>query len=114
MEVLEELPAFTAGYAYSLVSNTFVQRSDGKLGTKHLMVLGIPQVVNSMKKHGTSLAAAIVKAVTQLLTQQIALLLQVRGHRSYAEEACCSRAHCSCKLANFFVESRSGHAAFLL
>ncbi len=79
VEVLEELPAFTAGYAYSLVSNTFVQRADGKLGTKHLMVLGIPQVVNSIRKQGASLAGAIVEAVIQLLTQQIALLSQVRG-----------------------------------
>lgn len=76
IEVLEELPAFTAGYAYSLVSNTFVQRADGKLGTKHLMVLGIPQVTNSIRKHGASLANAIVKAVIRLLTQQIGLLSQ--------------------------------------
>ena len=84
MEVLEELPAFTAGYAYSLVSNMFVQRANDQLGTKHLMVLGIPQVVNSMTKHGAGLVAAIFKAVTSLLTQQAALLLRVR-YRQFAD-----------------------------
>ena len=31
VEVIRELPAFTAGYAYCLVTNTFLQRADGEV-----------------------------------------------------------------------------------
>ena len=75
---MEELPSFTAGYAYSLVSNTFVQKADSNLGTKHLMTLGTSHVATSLRKHGSGLADALVNAVTQLLTRQMALLSQAR------------------------------------
>lgn len=75
--MIEELPAFMAGYAYSLVSNTFVQRAGAKLGTKHLMTLGVNQVVHSLRKQGTALADTIVTAVSQLLSKELALLSQV-------------------------------------
>ena len=78
VEIMRELPSFTAGYAYSLVSNTFVQRADRRLGTKHLMTLGVPHVINSLRKHGASLAKAVVQATYSLLTRQMALLSQVR------------------------------------
>lgn len=78
VEVMEELPAFVAGYAYSFVSNSFVQRADSRLGTKHLMTLSVHHIVNSLRKHGLGLAGAAFEAVTQLLAREVAVLLQAR------------------------------------
>lgn len=75
---MEELPAFVAGYAYSFVTNSFVQRADAKLGTKHLMTLGVKHLENSLRKHGGGLASAVAIAATQLLSREVALLSQVR------------------------------------
>ena len=76
LEIMRQLPAFVAGYAYSLVDQTFIQRAAADIGTKHLMTLGLTHVVNALRKHGTRLADAVVNSACHLLARHFAVLSQ--------------------------------------
>lgn len=78
MEVKQQLPSFAAGYAHSLVSQTFIQRADSQVGTKHLMTLGLPQILTALNKHGSGFSQALVDSAFKLLQRQITLLSQVQ------------------------------------
>ena len=77
VEVREELSSFAAGYAYSFVGQTFIQRADSQIVTKHLMTLNISHILVALRKHGSSFAEAVVDSIFKLLTKQTLLLSQV-------------------------------------
>ena len=82
LEIMRQLPAFVAGYAYSLVNQTFIQRAAADIGTKHLMTLGLTHVVNGLRKHGIRLADAVVNAAYHLLARHFVVLSQASQSRA--------------------------------
>lgn len=80
MDVLAKLGVFASSYAFSLVNQIFIQRVAADLGTKHLMTLGLPQIVNALRRHGCGLAEHVVHTAYQLLARQFSVLCQVRAH----------------------------------
>jgi WASH complex subunit 7 len=109
LEVMRSMDVFAACYAYSLNTQTFIERPAAAREMKHLNTLAIGQVANSVRTHGLGIMNTAVNLAYQFLARKFVGLSQVRDARFYERRLFRSGPGCAFSLLlPFFLEGGVG------
>jgi len=76
LEIVRNLHLFTTRFAYALHANAFVERPRAAAERRHLHVVAVRHVANSVRTHGSGIANTTVNCVYQFLAAKLAVASQ--------------------------------------